>query len=236
MKEQALRYLERDAVLYMGLISPIKRDTADILYAGQDGVFLRERESGVYMIDVCNLGKGKELLDEIGKPVHICIYKKEIADYLNEKHGYKKYVENVQAAYMKAESVKLSSSGLEMQLLTLEQLEQVHAYYRDHLDYDYLKARILRSAIYGGFLNGELCGFAGMHTEGAIGILMVLEKFRGRGVAQELYGALVNIMLEKGDIPYAQIEYDNDASLGLHRKLGFEVSEGTLYRLIGSAV
>jgi len=232
MKERALEYLGRDNILHMAMISPIKRGTADIIYVGLDGVFIKDIESDVYMLATCSFDKGKKLIDEAGKLSHICVYRKDIADYLYEKYRHKKYVENFQTAYIKAEYVNLGDYALDIQQLTLAQLDWVHENYSDHLSYDYLKKRIECSAIYGGRLNGELCGFAGIHADGSMGILKVLEKFRGQGLASLLVGSLVNVMIDKGEVPFSQIEYDNEASIRLYRKLGFAVSKGLVYRLI----
>ena len=232
MKEKALEYLSRDSVLYMAMISPIKTDSAEIIYAGAEGVFIREAESGVYMLAADSFDKGKKLLDEVVRPAHICVYRKDIADYLYDKYGYRKYVKNLQAAYMKAEYVEITSPDLDIQPLTPEHLGFVHEYYCEHLNRDYLKDRLRRGAIYGGYLQGELCGFAGVHADGSAGILKVIEKFRGQGLAPKLYGAVVNILLDRGGTPFSQIEHDNEASIGLHKKLGFEVSAEAVYRLI----
>ncbi|MCL2565596.1 MAG: GNAT family N-acetyltransferase [Defluviitaleaceae bacterium] len=232
MKEIALEYLERNRVLYMAMIFPIKRGTVNIIYAGQDGAFIKDMESGVSMIAIDNLDKGKELLDGVLKPVHICVYRKDIAEYLYEKYGYRKYVENVQAVYMNKSYVEVKSQNLKIELLTLANLDWVYENYCDQLDYSYLKSRIENGAIYGGRLEGELCGFIGVHADGSIGILKVLEKFRGLGLALELEGNMINTLLKRGDIPFSQIEFDNEASIGLHKKLGFEISKDTLYRLI----
>ena len=232
MKDTALKYLEKESVAHMGMISPIKRNSADIIYAAEDGVFIREAKSKVYMITMSNFDKAKTLVDEEGKQPHICVYQKSTADYLYEKYSYRKYAENVQAAYMEKVHMNLPPSSLEIKLLDYSLLDWVYEQYKDQLNLDYIKARLEEGAIYGGYLEAELCGFAGIHEEGSIGILKVLDKFRGRGYAAELMAGLVNILLDRGDTPYSQIEHDNKASISLHKKLGFEISKNTLYRLI----
>ena len=57
MKNTALKYLDKNKLLYMGIIEPIRKNTADILYAGEDGVLIKEKNSGAYMIAVDNLLK-----------------------------------------------------------------------------------------------------------------------------------------------------------------------------------
>jgi len=228
----ALRYLDRDSVLYMAMIAPIKKGNAQILYAGFDGVFMKEVESGVYMITMECFDKAKKLLDTVVKIEHICAYRKDIADYLYAEREYKKYVENVQTAYMKKEHVEISSDVPLIRQLGIEYLDLVHENYRNHLSYDYLKRRIECGALYGGFVGDELCGFVGIHVDGSVGIMKVFEKFRGRGFATAFEGSIINIMIEKGEVSFSQIEFDNEASIGLHKKLGFEISGRTLYRLI----
>ncbi|MCL2702344.1 MAG: GNAT family N-acetyltransferase [Defluviitaleaceae bacterium] len=60
----------------------------------------------------------------------------------------------------------------------------------------------------------------------------VLDKYTRRGFALELLGYIVNVLLCKREVPYSQIEFNNEASVGLHKKLGFEISADKLYRLI----
>ena len=218
-------------MLHMSMILPIKRGTADIIYAGQDGVFIREMESDIYMMVSDDFDMGRDLMDGIGKQSHICVYRKDIADYLYEKYGYKKYVENVLAVYKKAEYVKQNQHTLDIQPLTPIHINWVHEH-NNHLDYEYLNERLKCGAIYGGFLDGELCGSIGIHAEGAIGMIKILDNFKRQGFALELGGFMVNNLLDRGDIPFSHIEFDNKASIDLHKKLGFEISVDIFYRLI----
>lgn len=81
----------------------------------------------------------------------------------------------------------------------------------------------------GGYLDGELVGYIGVHGEGSMGMLHVFEPFRRRGYAEALYATLINDQLRKGRLPYAQVIEGNEASLALQRKLGLRVSDGLLY-------
>ena len=214
----------------MGMIFPIQRGTAYIIYAEQDGVFIKDTESGVYMLASDNFVKSKELLDAAGRRAHICLYQKATADYYHEKYNHKKYAINVQAVYTKTKHVKLCSRALDIRPLTHSRLDWVHE--QNGHDREYLKERLESGAIYGGYFHDELCGCVGVHTDGSIGMIAVLSKFRRRGFAFELEGYMVNTLLDRGHTPFSQIEFDNDASIGLHKKLGFEISADTLYRLI----
>ena len=50
MKSRAIEYLIKNPLLHMGMIEPIRRDTADILYAEIDGVLIKEQKSNAYMM------------------------------------------------------------------------------------------------------------------------------------------------------------------------------------------
>jgi len=231
MKEKALNYLEKNSLFHMSMIFPIKRETVDIIYADTNGVLLRERESNAYMLSVSNFDRGKELMDKIGRQDLVCVFQKDTADYLHKKHSYNKCTENFQAVYTKKEFVEINTRILDIQPLTLTHLDLIYKHYHDDVDFNYLKRRLCVGAICGGFLNEELCGFVGTHEEGSIGILKVLEKFRRRGFALELEGYMINIFLARGDIPFAQVNPSNKASINLHKKLGFELSKECLYWL-----
>jgi tRNA (guanine37-N1)-methyltransferase len=127
--------------------------------------------------------------------------------------------------------VELNSYYLDIQPLTSLHLDWVHKHL-DHLDYDYLKERLVFGSIYGGYINGEICGSVGVHAEGSIGLLQVLDKYRKRGFASELVTYMTNNLLVKGEVPFSQIEFDNESSVDLHRKLGFEILTNRIYRLI----
>jgi len=231
MKEKALEYLEKNSLFHMSMIFPIRRNSADIIYAEKDGVLLREMTSGAYMLTVSNLLTGRQLLDSLGRCDLLCMFQKEMSEYLLEKYSYKKCMENFQAVYTKKEHVKATPSSLEIRPLSLEYLDIIYEHYHDAVDYEYLKRRLSMHAIYGGFAGNELCGFAGTHEEGSIGILKVFENFRRRGYAEVLEGHLINTLLGRGEVPFAQVGPDNEASIRLHQKLGFELSREKLYWL-----
>lgn len=231
MEEKALKYLEQNMIFHMGMIFPIKRGSAEIFYAGDDGVFMQDKASEAFMLSFCDLDNGTELLDYIGRVDLICIYQQELAEYFQNKHNYDKYEENFQAVYMKDEPVKVSVEGLEIRTLGVDSLDLIYEHYNHHVSYDYIKRRIESGAIYGGFADSEFCGFAGTHEEGAVGILKVLDGFRRRGFAEALEAHVINAVLESGEVPFVQVNPNNEASIGLQRKLGLEVSGERLYWL-----
>lgn len=111
--------------------------------------------------------------------------------------------------------------GLELRRLDESFLDQVCAHY--HVVPRPLIAEHLRDGLmYGGFdAHGQLTGFIGEHTEGSIGLLVVLPDYRRHGYAQALESLMVNLHLSQGRMPYCQVALGNEASHALQTKLGF---------------
>ena len=65
--------------------------------------------------------------------------------------------------------------------------------------------------------------------EGSVGMLEVLPEYRRQGAATALMAAMVNFCLERGCVPFSQIFAGNEASLGLHRKMGFSIAQRPMY-------
>lgn len=221
MREKALRYLNRDYLLNVDLIEGINRGLCDILYADGDGVLLRMKDGGVYMISSDTAEKTLELLEKF-KPQVLVLHQMEQKSAVIEKSGYNCGNECVNAVYLKCEM--LPESGFNIRPLTMEYAQLASSTY--HMgDLEYITELIEKQILTGAFEGENLMGFMGVHDEGAMGILEVLPKYRRRGIARALESYMINRALERGEVPYGQIFADNTASLELQKMLGMEISE-----------
>ena len=85
-----------------------------------------------------------------------------------------------------------------------------------------------RRSILMGYHGGRLAGFIGEHLEGSMGMLYVFPEFRRRGFGAELQRALIADTMDRGFIPFGQVEKDNLPSLALQKKLGMTISNGLI--------
>lgn len=92
----------------------------------------------------------------------------------------------------------------------------------------HMSERLQKGLMLGAFQKGECMGFAGLHQEGAIGMLHVLPAYRRRGVATALMGEMVRRLLLMGRIPYTHVYPTNTTSMALQESLGFVRSEETV--------
>lgn len=230
MEEKALAYLESDRLAYMDMIFPLRRGTAEVLYAGDDGVLLKELASDSYMIAASSFKKGRELVDSVGKPKYYCVHQEELADYLLALYLTRNSTGFYQVMYEKTEPVGNWVAGaLEIKALGVADIDEVFSHYHAFVDYPYVRQRLECGDMYGGFYEGRMCGFIGIHAEGSIGMLEVFEEYRRRGFGAELLGFMTDLFLERGQVPFGQIAVGNEASMALNRKLGYSFSSSKLY-------
>lgn len=87
-----------------------------------------------------------------------------------------------------------------------------------------LEALLDAGAFLGGFEDGRIVGFVGEHADGSMGMLEVFEGARRRGWGTELAAAKIARTIEAGNVAWAAVWPDNEASLALERSMGFEVA------------
>ena len=106
-----------------------------------------------------------------------------------------------------------------------EHLQKVYDYskYQQFLSKDYLLKRLEYG---GGFCieqDGLQAAWVMTHDDGSIGMLQVVDEYRGRGFARMLINAMAIKVRQKGRPVFAHIEPGNKPSLNLFGSLGFEV-------------
>ena len=228
--QKALEFLQVDELVYMDMIFPLKRGTAELLYARDDGVMLRELESEAYMIAASSLRKGRELADLAGRQKYFCVHQKALAQYLLAMHLNMDCTGFYAVMYDKAEPLSGGRAGaLEIKPLSAADIDVVFAHYHAFVDYPYVLQRLESGAMFGGFLAGELCGFIGTHAEGSIGLLEVFEGYRRRGFGEELLAFMTDLFIEQGLVPFGQIAVGNEASMALNKKLGYSFSSEKVF-------
>lgn len=224
---KAISYLSKNMLLNIDMIEAIRRGTLDILYAGKDGVLIKEQTSGAYMISVDNIEKGMKLMNDVKDCRLFVAHQKFMADYMSDKFGLSEESECVQAAYMNKEKLHVNDE-LEIRKLSEDQIEVILAHY-DKLSKDELQEILKEGNLFGGYKDGKLAGFIGNHLEGSIGLLEIFPEYRRMGYGTTLEIFMINRALEKGLIPFGQIISDNEKSISLQNKLGLEISKDKLY-------
>ena len=222
--------MEKDLLLNVSIIEPIRCGMADVLYAEKDCVMILDRPSNVVMLQTENIELADKLLGKLPKGVtHIVAHNLSLAKLVERKLGYKRRIPCYQAVYNK-EPFLIENNGLEIRLMQKEDVEEACAMYFD--SEDEAREHIAYRNLYCGVYKGKIAAMIGLHLEGSMGLLVVKEEYRRMGFGETMEKFLINSLLKRGMTPYCQIIEGNSASLGLQRKIGFDISENMLYWML----
>ena len=229
-KERALAWLSRDPLLHICMSEGIRRGRAEVLYAGGDGVLLRDDYAEIVQASFASPQAMQPWVQAMGDSGLDVVAHQGFADALLTPAlpGRPGRMVCYHSVYTKREPLPLAlPAGARIAPLTEEYAPQAESVYKN-APAGYITERIRAGVMLGAFYNEELAGFIGEHTEGAQGMLEVFPQYRRRGLASALMAANINAALERGQIPFGQIVTDNGPSLALSRSLGLEISQGVV--------
>ena len=229
-EQQALAFLETDPLLFADMLEPLRRGSAELLYAREDGVLLYERGGGVHMMTARTPAGAEACFERIPRCEllvgHELWYREEAA----ARFGFQETQLCYQAAWLR--ETPPPEPRFELRFLPLELAPWVYAHYSHPFGGVAYMEGVIRRGMLGAYADGALAGFAGFHNEGSIGMLEVLPQYRRRGVGEALLHGVVRLAMERGIIPFGQVFHDNAASLALQRRAGMQVTEHLLFWLI----
>lgn len=224
----AIKYLSKDPLLHMDMLACIRSGYAQLLFASEAGVLLHNTACGAMMMSTEEENTAAQMLSMIAETsmfvAHQAFYRADVT----RKFSFTQQMVCRQAAYLNHEPLMMTDSPIKIERLDERHLPFIMAHYSHADDAAYHRERLKSGVMYGAFLGRQLAGFIGLHAEGSIGMLEVLPEYRRKGIAYALEAFLVNRQLANGNVPFAQIVEGNDASLALHRKLNFSISEKLL--------
>ena len=252
--EICISYLQKNKLLHMDMIELICRGQARLIYQSGANICLCDRVSGGYLHTAENEQEGSKALLALRQDAKeqgetdllLMLHQQTFCEEAKTLLGVEERASYYQVAYTRKE--KLPITGLYslngkkqgvsdsvhaavgfIRALTVEELPIVAAVYRTVDDEDYLRERIERGWMFGAYIDGALAGFVGMHAEGGLGLLEVLPQYRRRQIGRALETYLINLSLERGMTPYAQVAEENEASIRLQKSLGLSFSKQKVY-------
>ena len=232
----ALRYLSENPALFVDMSECVKRGAAEILYAGEDGVFLAEKSSLIHMLAADSEEAARALLERCP---------------MNLPEGERKFVvahgEGVRRAVYSRFSVRAETpcyqvmyAGAPLPLKGLLHFRRAGREEAEIIGREYklespenIEKLCKEGKIWCGFAAGEegevFVGFIGRHPEGSMGLLQVFPEYRRRGYGEELESFMIDKFLEEGLVPYAHIIDDNRKSVNLQKKLGYVFADEKIF-------
>lgn len=229
MTDQALDYLNNDLLLHIDMIENIRRGSADVVSASDRGALLFSQPCGAWMISADDLCSFEALLSVVDIGDTFVVHQSFAVDVIKSRFSLEVTMPCTQVARLDRSLLPETGERCDIRPLGLENLDFVQTHYSHKLDREYLAERLTAGVIAGAFINGELAGFIGEHSEGSLGMLEVLPAYRRRGIAEALERHAVNRHLRAGYTPFAQIKQGNQASLDLQSKLGFVFADQPIF-------
>lgn len=226
--QKAREYLERDPLLYMDMLGPLDRGMVEVVSLREDGLLLYNGPGEAFMLAADSLEAGKALCAGVEAMEIATAHDGETGAFLRDQYHLPDLRGCTQAAYLEKEPLPVPP-GFEIRPLGEEFFSLILENYHSFTDPEYIHKRIAAGVMYGAFQKGELLGFIGMHAEGSVGMLEVLPQHRRKGAATALMAFMTGFCLERGWVPFSQIFHGNEASLALHRRLGWALSQRPLY-------
>ena len=228
--------LMRNKLLHIDMIEFINRGTADLVHFDENEIIIRDIASGAYFHSLINPDMAEEsclvksrLCSEkemncliIHQDSMIPVIEGELGMHVSS--ACRQYVftrkEKLPIKGLYRADGKPMESGLVIKVLTEEYTDFVVNAYDGVGGDKYVRRRIAGGNVIGAFINENLVGFAGLHEEGSLGMIYVVPSFRNKHIGMALETYLINLELEKGNIPFVQVKLGNDEADKMQEKLG----------------
>lgn len=212
---------------YLGLDRVLRRGSGDIIAEQSNALLIRDRVSEAFLLACRDASAGIPLLDRcMGKDCRLLM----VSDYSTgnaafERFGFSEKLECFQVAYYgekppAADDLTFRTADMNDLALLTESYQLISP--------DELEKVIKRKSVLLGYDQSRLVGFVGEHLEGSMGLLYVFPEFRRRGFGAALQKRLIAETMEKGYIPFGQVEKGNQASLKLQKKIGMTQSDNMI--------
>ena len=219
--------MDISGINYLGLDRVLKRGSGEILAESENALFIRDCVSGACLLACEDMTTGLALLDRYaGQDCGLLMISNDaLGKAAFERYGFSEKLECYQVAYYGEKPS--ADSGLSFRTADENDLAMLTENYQ-LISPEELEAVVRRRSVFLGYDQEHLIGFIGEHLEGSMGLLYVFPEYRRRGFGAALQTHLIAKTMEKGYIPFGQVEKDNQNSLRLQKKLGMTQSDSLI--------
>ena len=211
----------------LGLDRVLRRGSGEIIAERDDVFFIRDRISGAYLLACEDAAIGIPLLDRcIGQGCDLLMVSDSaLGNTVFDQFGFQEKLECFQVAYYgEKPSVE---NGLTVRTADAHDLPMLIENYR-LISPEELEKVVERKSVLLGYDQDRLIGFIGEHLEGSMGMLYVFPEYRRKGFGAALQTHLIAKTMEKGYVPFGQVEKGNHASIALQKKIGMTRSDNPI--------
>ena len=205
----------------------LSRGTGNMLYRSESTCIVYDTVSRVHMASSSDADEAYDKLNGI-ELISLCTDNMVLRNRIAAKLGLRRIMDCYDMLYIGDTPI---ASGNKLSIRNADEfgLNLVKANYHD-IDEAELDMVNARKELYIGYdAANNAVGFIGKQLEGSIGMLKVLDEYRGNGYGSELEAFMINRALYLGETAYGQVICTNGVSLSLQQKLGLKQLEGKAY-------
>ena len=209
---------------YLGIDRVLKRGTGEIIEDQAEALFVHDTVSGAYFLACENTALCLSLLDRhVDRGIGLLMASNAaLGRIVFERYSFSDKLECFQVAYYG--ELPVNDSILRIRVAARSDLPMLTQSY--HMISPKEMAMVVdRKTMFLGYTGDQLVGFIGEHLEGSMGLLYVFPEFRRKGIATALEKYYIDRTMEKGFVPFGQVEKNNKESLLLQKKLNMTQSE-----------
>ncbi|MBO5282575.1 MAG: tRNA (guanosine(37)-N1)-methyltransferase TrmD [Lachnospiraceae bacterium] len=236
-EQKLIETLAKQKRKYIHMMELLARGRAHIVCQNDRNVLLQVEGSRHYALYAESPEAAELLLESPGgvemlqqKQLSLTVCQERIRELLQRRYGFETERVCFQACYTRKEPLRVPCRKIRP--LTEADLSYVASHCRGYEE-AYLRRRLRAGALLGIFTGTEglPTGFIGLHEDGDMGMLYVEREYQRQGLAVSLESWLINDQLKRGEIPYCQIAEENDAVVGLQKKLGLYLCQEPMWKL-----
>lgn len=225
MSNLVLKYIEKDPVSFIHVKELLNRNYS-VIYESEKGFIIRDEDIGfIYM----SFNDYTEMCKQLSKTRydHYIAYDEEIVDFYKDSDKVIKLIQ-----YVYSSNNRFNVGSYDIRILTTDYAEYIDSFYKaiepGETSYESLK----NNNVLGIFENNNLAGIIGRHPEGCMGMLHVLENYRGKGYAEILEKTMINKLIDEKQLVFCEVVDNNKISIHLQNKLGFTQGKKKIYWLV----
>ncbi len=201
----------------------LDKGMAEVLRFTGDALLLRMQAEPLHILCADTDQAALQILDDVEDCVLMVNERTGADEAIMQRFGFKERELCYNVVYPHHTPIPFETE-VYLDFIPLSRLERVVENYT-LISPEKVEAHIRDGSMLGGYLGKEMVGFIGQHTEQSMGMLYIFPQYRRKHYGYTLEALLINRILARGDVPYAQIYIDNHASLALQKKLGMRRSE-----------
>lgn len=218
MKDEVINYLKQDYLNNLDLIYALDHE-AEIIHFSKDGIMLKYND--IYMLSIKDIHLATQLLNDLNDCQMITIHNDRYQELIKEKFCLTQEIVAYQYGYLKNDVTVIDVPKIHIKNIGIEYYDFIKQNYSTFIDEDYLLKRVQANVFIGAFDDDKIVGFAGIHEEGSIGFVEVIEAYRRKKIASMLETYMIDRLLKEKKVVYLQVDIDNLASMKMHEKLGY---------------